>query len=459
MLWVMGRSAPALILAVLAALAPSAHGATFSPAVRLPAAPGYWQFFLAPNGTAVAVSPTQRSAEAVEIDRDGHVGEPVSIPVPEGFSATPLAGAVTDDGRVAVALGYFDETVEPSGEPHSGPGCCQRLALASWRLGDQPGPARSLTAKMSSAVGFQHSPGAPEVVIGPHATTVLWTSAPVRFEEEGEGPTTLEEAFGAFGGRLSSTALSHSPRGIWSFALNVDRRGSPIAAWLDAGDRLRRAHGHLDGALEASAGPQPLTLRRLGSSGLSAGPDGRLLVSYLAPGRLGAVLLRIAVSRGGAAFSGWRTVARIAPPQPEGEVLLGAGGALLADWQRFPGDRFLHRYAAGSLGGPFGPSWPVPRELASPIGFVGANGETVVIYRDERDRRGTLLDAATARRGRPFGRPRVIDAGMFGCEVGDGEDIVLAPIPVSARGYALIPITCTDELSGRSAEYFIRYRP
>jgi hypothetical protein len=65
-----------------------------------------------------------------------------------------------------------------------------------------------------------------------------------------------------------------------------------------------------------------------------------------------------------------------------------------------------------------------------------------------------LLDAVLAHRGHPFGKPHLLDPGLFNCGIQYGGDSLFEPIESGPDGNAILLITCEDK-----RQYMIRYTP
>lgn len=141
----------------------------------------------------------------------------------------------------------------------------------------------------------------------------------------------------------------------------------------------------------------------------------------------------------------------------DGTVVAGNSNSLLATWQWF--DRNLNLYTRASIGGLSSPFARPAGAGEVPVGFIGAHGEAVVIYREEtKDRNGDFrLAAITARPSHSFGRPRPIAPWLLNCGLWTGDELELEPINTSPNGYAILYLTCEEGLHFR--QYMIRYTP
>jgi hypothetical protein len=452
-------AAAACSLASLLVASP-ASGAQFSRPVRLPGVGEGWSFVIAPDGQAVAVRSFEHGALVYQLGTSTTLGSPAQVTVAGDYALALSDGVLDDRHRLALAFTYFDKTVEPSNEAHGGPGCCDRVAIASWRLGEAPPQAQTLTPKLTFEAGISKAPSSPRIVLGPTSLTALWTLGAGEYEYgEGEQATQLREAFGPFGGPYTTQALMTAPDGIWNYALTSTPRGLPVASWVDDVNKIRTVTGLRNGALHHSHSSQALHgLIKQGSYGFTTNSEGQTLFAYQTPARPRGQRLLVVDSRNGSTFSTPRLIRTIPPEIPAGNVLLGPEGTVLASWGHWVESRevaaHIVRFSAGGLLTRFGPSLRVSAFPGEPIGFVGGDGETIVIYRDHRYNRGFLLDARIARRGHAFGAPHVLDPGLYNCGIdGDGETF-LEPIETGPTGSAILLITCEDQ-----RQYMVRFTP
>ena len=440
----------------------AALGAKFSRPVRLPGDIGGWSFVIAPDGEAMAVRDSERGALIYPISRSMRLGPPVQLAVAGGYGLTLADGALDDHGRIALAFVYFDHTYEAPQEPHAGPSCCDRVAIASWRLGEAPPEPQTLTPKLGSAAGIGHAPSWPQIVLGRQSVTALWTLGAGEWEAgEGERLVPLKEAFGPFGGPYRTRTLMTARHGIWDYVLTSTPSGLPIASWVDDGNKLHTVTGIANGALHRSLRSQALHgLIKEASYGFTTSAQGETLFAYQTSTHAGGNRLMTVASRDGTAFSRPRLITTIPPRIARGQVMLGPRGTLLAYSEHWTKEtpttesESIGRFAAGALSGPFGPSVRVSTFPGEPIGFVGGQGEAVAIYRDYRHAQGFLLDAVIARAGHRFGRSHVLDPGLFGCGIEGNGETELEPLETGPRGDAILLVTCED-----NRQYAIRYTP
>ncbi len=455
-------------LAAIGVACSSASGASFSRPVQLPGLLGEWSFVLAPDGEAVAVRGSEHGALVYPLGTSTTLGPPVPVTVVGGYGLSLSDGVLDDRHRLALAFTYFDHTEEPSGEPHGGAGCCDRVAIASWRLGEAVPTAQTLTPKLTGVAHAYQEPSGPEIVLGQRSLTALWTLGAGEFEEsyEGGGPVRLREAFGPFGGPYDTQTLMSAPGGIWDYALTTASDGRPLASWVDDGNELRTVTGLQTGALHRSHRVQPLpglanttSLAKESSYGFSTNNRGETLFAYQTPAPHGKSRLLTVTSRDGSPFSRPRLIRTIPPEIPSGRALLGPQDTLLASWDHWTKashdgiQQDVSRFAVGGLSSPLGPSVRVPAFPGEPVGFVGGKSEAVVIYR-HHEKRGFLLDAILARRGQPFGKPHLLDPGLYNCGIDYGGDSLLPPIESGPDGNAILLMTCED-----NHQYMIRYTP
>ena len=449
-------------LAVVGVACSAASGVGFSRPVRLPGPLEEWSFVIAPDGDAVAVRGSEHGALVYPLGTSTTLGPPVVVTVVGGYGLSLSHGVLDDRHRLALAFTYFDHTEEPSNEPHGGPGCCSRVAIASWRLGEAVPTAQTLTPKLTGLAHVDQEPSGPEIVLGPRSLTALWTLGAGEFEEsyEGGGPVRLREAFGPFAGPYHTQTLMSAPGGIWDYALTKAPDGRPLASWVDDGDKLRTVTGLRSGALHHSHRLQPVPgLVKESSYGFTTNNRGETLFAFQTLRHDGKSRLETVASRDGSPFSRPRLIHTIPPEIPSGKVLLGPLDTLLASWDHWTKEsrkgikEDVSRFAVGGLSAPFGPSVRVPAFPGEPVGFVGGKNEAVVIYR-HYEKRGFLLDARLAHRGQPFGKPHLLDPGLFNCGIQYGGDEDLAPIESGPDGNAVLLITCED-----NRQYMIRYTP
>jgi hypothetical protein len=455
-------------LAVIGVVCSAASGASFSRPVQLPGLLEGWNFVMAPDGEAVAVRASEHGAIVYPLGSSTTLGPPVRVTVVGDYGLSLSHGVLDDRQRLALAFTYFDHTEEPSGEPHGGEGCCDRVAIASWRLGEPVPTAQTLTPKLDGVAHAYQEPSRPEIVLGPTSLTALWTLGASEFEEsyEGGGPVRLQEAFGPFGGPYDTQTLMSAPGGIWDYALTTASDGRPLASWVDDGNELRTVAGLRTGALHHSHRVQPLpglanesSVAKESSFGFTTNNRGETLFAFQTSRRDGKSRLLMVTSRDASPFSRPRLIHTIPPEIPTGKVLLGPQGTLLASWDHWTREsrngiqEDVSRFAVGGLSGPFGPSIRVPAFPGEPVGFVGGKSEAVVIFR-HYEKRGFLLDAILAYRGHPFGKPHLLDPGLFNCGIQYGGDSLLEPIESGPDGNAILLITCEDK-----RQYMIRYTP
>lgn len=107
----------------------------------------------------------------------------------------------------------------------------------------------------------------------------------------------------------------------------------------------------------------------------------------------------------------------------------------------------------GSISGRLGPQQHVGNQA---LGFVGRDGQAMIIYNDERHLRGGGLEATGVRSvfasiDQGVGAPQLITPRLKQCQI--AEDLHATPFAVSPAGQAILVVACT------SGEYLIRYTP
>lgn len=455
--------------------APALAG-SFSEPVRLPGSQDTeWRFAVNDRGEAVGVHGSEKGALFYALEATGGLGSPTEIGIPGNFASTKQSVAIDPRGRVAVGLLYRDDTVVPSGEykEHEGPGCCGRVALSSWQLGQQPPVAQVLSAKQSAKTGpDQQVSAAPAIVIGPLAITALWTREGPQEVENGPGEppelneTQLESAFGRFSEPLHVARVITAPRGISLTHLSLAPNGDPVASWLQDGDKLLSVSGSRTGALHRPKGVQRIP-RLSEPAGFTTQAWGDTVFAYFWDYPEGASrpqtcsrcsrsrLMRIS-SRAGGPFGRPRQISFINDAIEA--TLAGGHHFLMAVWAKsFHFGEEGHLYVRrGSAFGRFG----APQALgfgSHPQAFADSQGDSVIIYRRPaiHNQNTDEIVAVTARPGHRFGPPRLLAPHLKGCELDNGNEIDPQSIATSPAGYAVLYITCEEG----AAQYLIRYTP
>jgi hypothetical protein len=466
----------AVPLWALAAMLPApAFAGSFSAPVRLPGTQGTeWRFAVNDRGEAVGVRGSEKGALFYALEATGGLGSPIEIGIPGNFASTKQSVAIDPRGRVAVGLLYRDDTVVPSREykEHEGPGCCGRVALSSWQLGQQPPVAQVLSAQQSAKTGPDHQVfEAPSIVIGPSAITALWTREGPQEVENGPGEppevneTQLEAAFGHFSEPLHLARVITAPRGISLTHLSLAPNGDPVASWLEDGDKLLSVSGSRTGALHRPKGVQRIP-RLSEPAGFAKQAGGDTVFAYFwdypegrpqTCSRCSRSRLMMMSSRAGGPFGRPRQISFIS--EAIEATLAGGHHFLMAVWAKSfhfieEGHLYVQR---GSVSGRFG----APQALgfgSHPQAFADSHGDAVIIYRRPviHNQNADEIVAVTARSGHRFGPPRPLAPHLKGCELDNGRETINSqPIATSPTGYALFYITCEEG----AAQYLIRYTP
>jgi hypothetical protein len=462
-------------LCILAAMLPApALAGSFSAPVRLPGGQDTeWHFAVNDRGEVVGVHSSEKGALFYALETDGGLGSPTEIVIPGNFASTKQSVAIDPRGRVAVGLVYPDDTVVPSGgyKEHEGPGCCGRVALSSWQLGQRPPVAQVLSAKQSAKRGPDHQVfEAPSIVIGPSAITALWTrEGPQEVENGPDEPpelneTQLETAFGRFSERLHVARVITAPRGISLTHLSLAPNGAPVASWLQDGNKLLSVSGSRTGAFHRPKRVQriPRLSEPVGFS-KQAGDDTVFAYFWDYPEAASrprtcslcsrSRLMMISAKAGGP-FGRPRQISFI--DEAIEATLAGGHRFLMAVWAKsFHFGEEGHLYVQrGSVSGRFG----APQALgfgSHPQAFVDSHGDSVIIYRRPalHNQNTYEIVAVTARSGHRFGSPRPLAPHLKGCELDNGDEKDQQPIATSPAGYAVLYITCEEG----AAQYLIHY--
>ena len=467
----------AVPLCTLAAMLPApALAGSFSDPVRLPGGQDTeWRFAVNNRGEAVGVRGSEKGALFYALEATGGLGSPTEIGIPGNFASTKQSIAIDPRGRVAVGLLYRDDTVVPSREykEHEGPGCCGRVAIASWQLGQQPPMAQVLSAKQSAKTGPDHQVfEAPSIVIGPSAITALWTREGPQEVENGPGEppevneTQLEAAFGRFSEPLHVARVITAPRGISLIHLSLAPNGDPVASWLQDGDKLLSVSGSRTGTLHEPKRPQRIP-RLSEPAGFATQAGGDTVFAYFwdhpegasrpqTCSRCSRSRLMMMSARAGGPFRRPRQISFV--NEAIEATLAGGHHFLMAVWAKSfhfveEGHLYVQR---GSVSGRFG----APQALgfgSHPQAFADSHGNSVIIYRRPAIHNQNTYEivAVTARSGHRFGPPRPLAPHLKGCELDNGGEIDPQSIATSPAGYAVFYITCEEG----AAQYLIRYTP
>lgn len=454
-----GKLVGALVLCAAGAslLPTTALAGSFTRPVRLPAV-GEWVFAVNDRGQALGAY----GDLVYPVERSGRLGRPWKVTVSGGFAAIVGSLVVDDRGRVAAGLVYSDKSV-PRGEGEYGsPACCERAAVASWKLGTKP-PVAHVLASPGQSYYYESGRAAPRVVLGPTAVTALWGvgetspsgAPPVPGGEPGEAQ--LYEAFGPFGGQLQTRELVSFPKGVQSVHLALDRAGDAVAAWRDDEYDLGVDRGARSGALPPPAPGQSIAgIVRTDEDGqfaeegneFSNDDRGDTVFAYASTtfGHKGKLLTMTSVD--GGRFGAARAIARLQREHDPPTVVLGGDRSFLALWECASpssecGSTWERRGSIfGALSAPF--------ELSGfeADGFVDARGGSLIAYR-----RARVVEAIVAQPGQPFGPPHRLSSANE-CELGAGTDNEPPPAS-SANGAAILYYTC----GGLERSYLVRYTP
>ena len=116
----------------------TAVAGSFSKPVRLPTKGEAWRFAVNNQGEAVGVHGSAKGAVVVQLGRSGRIAHSWLVKAPIDTEWVDPYVALGDRGRIAVGILYDDGQQEESHEYHGGPGCCDHIAIASWKLGERP---------------------------------------------------------------------------------------------------------------------------------------------------------------------------------------------------------------------------------------------------------------------------------------------------------------------------------
>lgn len=459
------RSCAGIVALVLALVLPSVAGAAgFSAPVALPASYGReWSFAVNDHGLGGAITNTPTGAAFYPLAASGGTGAAIALAVPGDYESLANSIAINEQGRVAVAFLFKDATTPASEVEHGGSGCCGRVAAADWQLGQPAPPVQVLSPGQSGNGDSLQARGAPSLVVGRSAITLLWTREEESFFEADTPRTQLLQAYGGFSEPLRVKQLISAPRGIPERQLSLAGNGQPMATWLEDQNKLVSVDGRLDGALGG-----PLRIRRVAHLGVAkgfaseTGTNQRALFPYFT--NLSPNGLRGQIN----AIERW-------PRQPFGRTrhvatIVGATSTsfavgprtVLALWEKsfsFNGrnhlyaqlrdrDRSSPHLATQSLG---------LGENAT--GFIDGHGRAVIIYRrPARNRESDELVAATAGPDRRFAPARAIAAGLGHCTFEHEEEFNPPPLATSPDGHAIFGLAC-EGADRAEHQYMVRYDP
>ncbi len=441
-----------LVLSAVAASSALASAGSFTEPVRLQSAPSLvWDFAVNDRGQAVAVEGNAHGASVYPVGRKGHLGKPWQVKLPGGFPGGETSVTLDSRGRIAVGILYQDDTAEPIHEYHGGPGCCLRVAIASWKLGSKPPTAQSLSPPQDAKTGYpHHALQAPLLVIGPSAITALWTigSEPEREHRSGPGEVQIEQAYGRFGSQLRPARLFAAPKGVVAPNLSLEPNGDPVASWLDDVNKIRTVTGSHSGALQRSTRVQRAP-ELSEPVGFTNDDEGDTIFSYFSRSSKNTSELRYMVSHDGGPFTRPRGIGLTGAEVPWATVLAGGHRTILAFWGCLELEKACDEQAKiGTVSGAFSRSF---KPVGTPEAFINSSGRTVVVYNT-----GDRFYTTTAEPGKPFTPLRRLAAGLhhyFPLLLG-AEQYEEPPLPTSPNGHAMLYFT-----NGEDEQYLVRYTP
>jgi hypothetical protein len=462
---------PISVVALVACLQATALAAHFSTPVRLPTHEEQWKFAVDDNGDAVGVYASNTGAVVVQLAKSGRIIHSWVVGAPAQEESGGVSITLNDYGNIALGLIYNDDEMKPGGL-HSGPGCCDRFAIASWHLGDQP-PAYAESIELTrfdQPVG----PSVPILVVGRSTITALWCRGNGLDSESGE--SRIEEAYGSIGGPLHSAKLLTARRGVTSIDLHEGTNGRPVASWVEDADIIRTVAGLSTGAIRSPKRFQvvPKLRGRIGHKGgvevgFTHDDEGDTVFAYLLPAK-SSQRLTMMTSRMAGSFGRPRTIASISPESWDVALYGGGHKSLFATWQNYRlDDRDEHFDALrGSVFGGF------ERKLrfdemyskaefgfADPTGFQDFRGRSVMIHEAPAVNRPRHFEiyAVIAQAHRSFGHLRQIAPGLRDCPLNIGEESEVKPVASSSNGQAVFYLTCEEESGRKGNQYVIRYTP
>lgn len=442
-----------------AALLPAtALAGSFTRPVRLPGTGGGWLFALNDRGQALATDGNL----IYPVERSGRLGHPWKVTVPGGFKAYLGSLALDDRGRVAAGLIYSDESVPPGEGEYGSPGCCARVAVASWKLGTKPPVAQLLVPPTDQNRWSNGELDAPSVVIGPEAVTALWGAGDVSptgyppYPDAQPFAAQLDEAFGPFGAALEAKTMMSVSKGVQSVHLVLDPAGDPLAAWRDDLGELHSVRGRPGGALPSAS--QATIISRGGAAEsdsefadgneFSSDPQGDTVFAYIPSPfeKKGKVMAMTSVD--GRPFGAPRTIASAGRQHGPPTVVAGGNRSLLVftNCLAMVGECSLERGRRTNIFGvherPFGVG-------GASQAFIDSRGRSVIAFEGD-----SAIEAITAEPRSPFGhRRRISPAGRY-CRLGTGDED--EPPPASSpNGAAIFYYQCGEA----DDEYLVRYTP
>jgi hypothetical protein len=322
----------------------TAVAGSFSKPVRLPTKGEEWQFAINNQGEAVGVHGSAKGAVVVQLGRSGRIAHAWLVKAPIHTEWVDPYVALGDRGRIAVGILYDDGQQEPSHEYHGGPGCCDHVAIASWKLGEQPPVAQAVSPLLTAATGTTHQPYSPILMtIAGSTITALWARG---YQPEYSEPeeAQIEEAFGQVGKPLQTKKLLTVPHGFAYLDLHLEPDGKPVASWIDDGDTIRTVTGSLTGAFSTPIRFQHIPkvseteIAQAEAVGFTHDDEGDTIFAYLTGGLGGPKKLMMMTSFDGGLFSRPHEVASLPAETDEASLVAGGRRSLLALWTHTPGN-------------------------------------------------------------------------------------------------------------------------
>jgi hypothetical protein len=445
----------------------TAVASSFSKPVRLPTKGDAWRFAINNQGEAVGVHGSAKGAVVVQLGRSGRIAHSWLVKAPIHTEWADPYVALSDRGRIAVGILYDDGQQEESHEYHGGPGCCDHIAIASWKLGERPPIAQTVSPPPT---GVAHQPNPPILMtIAGSTVTALWARGyqPEYLEPE---EAQIEEAFGQVGKPLQTMKLLTVPHGFAYLDLHLEPDGRPVASWIDDEDTIRTVTGSLTGALGRSVRFQHIPkvsevdVAQAQAVGFTHDDEGDTIFAYLTGGLGGPKKLMMMTSADGGPFSRPREVASLPSETDETSLVAGGHRSLLVLWTHT--QRNVEHFEArrGSVFGSFDRQFQVDATpyfgVGDTTGFIDPYGRSVVIQRGPvaHHSEDFELDAFTAQLSGPFGRPQRIAPTLRNCGLNEGGEIE-ASIATSSNGRAVFYVTCGEGSHQEGSQYLIRYTP
>jgi hypothetical protein len=462
-----------LLPCAVAAPAPTAALAgSFSAPVRLPTKFAEWRFAVNDRREAVGVYGSEEGIVVVQLGRSGELRRSWLLQVPPHVGYPFASVALGERGKIAVGVSYNDGQLKDSEEPHGPPGCCQRIAISSWRLGQSPPAAQAVSPTLNAANALYGQPfEAPLMVVGGSTVTALWTrggTGPLEpFAPQDEtGEAQIEEAFGQLGAPLHKAKLLTVPNGVRFPDLHLAPSGRAVASWVDDAEIIRTVTGLRSGALRRSIHFQQI--HGLCTSfpevcpgiGFTHDDQGATVFAYLSGPEEGAERLMTMTSTSGARFTRPRAIASIPPKSSEISLYAGGRRALLAIFNHKPGENQHLEALRGSVFADLGAPAQVDETPYSDNklnGFVDSRGRSVIVHPAPVPNHPTEFElvAFSAQSDRPFGATQRIAPALANYGLGGAAE----PIATSPHGDAVFDVTDDEEGEQRRRQYLIRYTP